>query len=549
MAQSDFRSEARALPPKPAFGGFAAASRRLRAVRDAAGRTLRGTMDHVPGGRALSDVLGAPGARRFTAALALMAATTIVAFGWQAFLGSRNLALLFIIATAVAGAWLGVLPALLAAVAAFFSYNYFLVEPRFALEFAAADILALLSFLGSALAVGWLSGRLSERARLATERLNSLTTLFETSRDLSAATEAREVAARLVKHLTQSRFKGAAIWGWENGRARLLLSETVDQEWARDVGGDVAGFLASDLTSQRLGNVTLHRLSGVHGTIGAAALWGEARGEGDEMWTQAMLDLGAAAIERDRLMSQVAQAELVAEREGLRTALLSSLSHDLRTPIATILASASGLLEHSARFDEATRLDLARAVQDEAERLNRYVSHLLDMTRLESGALVIKPSPVDPREIILAALDHMRRRLAATRIHKTFPPHAHFVRVDPLLLEQALLNVLENAASYGGSSGAIKVGCEVAGDQIVMFVEDDGPGIPVEDLSNVFAKFFRGRSDRRKAAGVGLGLSVTKGLVEALGGRVRAVSPIAQGRGSRFEFHFAAIAAPEQIDE
>jgi two-component system sensor histidine kinase KdpD len=509
----------------------------------------RSVIRSVPGGPVVDDVLGAPKTRGFLAALALMVGATLLAFVWQAYLGPRNLALLFIIATAVAGAWLGVLPALVAAVAAFFLYNFFLVEPKFALEFAAADILALLSFLGSALAVGWLSGRLSERARIATERLNSLTTLFETSRDLSAATEAREVARRLVKHLTRTRYQGAAIWRWHDGKARLLMSETKDEAWARDVAGAVSAFLASGQSIEGLGNVTLHRLSGLHGTIGAAAVWGEASGETDQIWTQAMLDLGAAAIERDRLMAQVAQAELVAEREGLRTALLSSLSHDLRTPIATILASASGLLEHGARFDDATRLDLARAVQDEAERLNRYVAHLLAMTRLESGMLEPKPVAVDPREVIAAGIDHMRRRLSGRSIRQSYPRAPHYSRLDPILLEQALRNVLENAVSHTRVGGVIHVGYREENGALVVFVEDDGPGIPQDERDHVFDKFFRGRSDRKKIAGVGLGLSVAKGLVEALDGAVAVDSPIHGDGGTRFEFRFAAVAIPELIDE
>lgn len=262
-----------------------------------------------------------------------------------------------------------------------------------------------------------------------------------------------------------------------------------------------------------------------------------------------MLELGAAAIERDRLMAQVAQAELVAEREGLRTALLSSLSHDLRTPIATILASASGLLEHGARFDDATRLDLARAVQDEAELLNRYVTHLLAMTRLESGMLDTKPVAVDPREVIAAGIDHMRRRLSGRTIRQSYPRAPHYARLDPILLEQALLNVLENAVSHTGVGGVINVGYREEGGALVLFVEDDGPGIPHDELGHVFDKFFRGHSDRKKVAGVGLGLSVAKGLVEALDGAVAVHSPISSEGGTRFEFRFAVVAIPELIDE
>ena len=506
-------------------------------------------MQSLPGGRVIVDVLGAPKTRGFLAALGLMVGATLLAFLWQTFLGSRNLALLFIIATAVSGAWLGVLPALTAALAAFLLYNFLLVDPRFALGFAAADALALLSFLGSALAVGWLSGRLSERARIATERLNSLTTLFETSRDLSAATEAREVASRLVSHLTRTRYQGAAIWRWHEGKARLLMSATTDEAWARDVLGAISSFLASDLATESLGDVTLHRLRGVHGTIGAAALWGKVSEDPDKMWTQAMLELGAAAIERDRLMAQVAQAELVAEREGLRTALLSSLSHDLRTPIATILASASGLQEHDARFDDATRLELVQAVQDEAERLNRYVTHLLAMTRLESGMLDTQPVAVDPREVIAAAVDHMRRRFSGRSVRQQFPRSPAYARLDPLLLEQALLNVLENAVGHAEMGGLIEVGYQTDGGILTIYVQDDGPGIAPEEMGHVFDKFFRGQSDRRKSAGVGLGLSVTKGLVEALGGRVAVRSPTTDAGGTRFEFQFQTIAVPEFVDE
>jgi two-component system sensor histidine kinase KdpD len=268
----------------------------------------------------------------------------------------------------------------------------------------------------------------------------------------------------------------------------------------------------------------------------------------DQHWIRTLLELGAVAIDRARLMTEIADTRIVAEKEGLRTALLSSLSHDLRTPIATILASATSLQEHDESFDRATRLDLLRTIQDQSERLNRYVLNLLEMTRLESGALQLNCALIDPGEAMASSLKHLEHQLSAHRLVRAFNAAGRRIYVDPVLIEQALINVIENAIGHAPPGSAIRVKIRPSDEQIVLSVEDEGLGIPPGEIDRVFDKFFSGRSDRRRAAGVGLGLSVTRGLIESFGGSVQAVSPIANERGTRIDIRLPAHPALETTE-
>jgi two-component system sensor histidine kinase KdpD len=277
-------------------------------------------------------------------------------------------------------------------------------------------------------------------------------------------------------------------------------------------------------------------------------LWfgGRPIGTAEEHWIAAVLQLGAIALDRAALAGEISEAKLVAEKEGLRTALLSSLSHDLRTPISTILASASSLSANDAQFTPAARLELVAAIEAEAERLNLYVSNLLDMTRLESGVLDLKRTLVDPAEAMAAALARMRRRLAGRRIVRQFRSANRTVLADPILLEQVLVNVLENAVSFSPPGSEIMVAVSVDKTQAMLSITDSGPGVLPGDLPKVFDKFFRGRTDRARRGGVGLGLSVARGLIEAFDGRISIVSPVADGRGTCMRIHLPL--APEAAE-
>jgi len=249
-------------------------------------------------------------------------------------------------------------------------------------------------------------------------------------------------------------------------------------------------------------------------------------------------DRARTEAERAKLAQQVAQAEMIAEREALRTALLSSLSHDLRTPISTILTSASSLMQNAGRLAPEARSDMLLLIREEAERLNRYVEHLLSMTRLASGAITVQLALTEPAEAIQALVMGMRRRLSGRVVTTHTAPAAPAVLIDLVLWEQAMRNIVENAIVHAGTGSTIALGFFQDQSDVVFFAEDAGPGIPPEDHALVFDKFFRGRSDRDRVQGAGLGLSVAKGLIEAQGGQIRLISPARDGRGTRFEIVF-----------
>jgi two-component system sensor histidine kinase KdpD len=247
----------------------------------------------------------------------------------------------------------------------------------------------------------------------------------------------------------------------------------------------------------------------------------------------ALLDQGAVALERAEFAAEAADAEALRRSARLRDALLNSISHDLRTQLSTVLGSTTTLIEYGDKLEKPVRRDLLFSIREEAERLNRYVGDLLDMTKLEGGALEPRTDLVDVREPLEAAIDRVSRRLGERTLERDFAPHLSMVKADPGLLEQAVVNILENAISYSPDRSRIEVAAHEDPDEVVISIEDQGRGIPRGELERVFDKFRRldEPTDRGKSAG--LGLSIAKGFVEAMGGRIAAVSPVTGTGGTR----------------
>jgi two-component system, OmpR family, sensor histidine kinase KdpD len=251
----------------------------------------------------------------------------------------------------------------------------------------------------------------------------------------------------------------------------------------------------------------------------------------------------ALAIERGLLAEEAQAAHVRAEAERLRNALLSSVSHDLRTPLASITGGVSSLLESGDSLDAETQRELLRSVHEEAERLNRLVQNLLEMTRLESGSVQVRKDWHSIEELVGAALGRFNRRLGQRPIVTRIPADLPLVPLDPVLIEQVLVNLLDNALKYTPPESPIEIAARVEGDGVTVEVADRGPGLPPGEERRVFDKFYRGRAVADR--GVGLGLAICQGIVEAHGGRIWAENR--PGGGVAFRFTLAGKEPPPKM--
>jgi two-component system sensor histidine kinase KdpD len=217
----------------------------------------------------------------------------------------------------------------------------------------------------------------------------------------------------------------------------------------------------------------------------------------------------------------------------LRTALLSSISHDLRTPLASIIGAVSSLLRFGKGFDENTRRDLLQTIHEEADRLNRFVGNLLDMTKLEAGALTPHLRWEDLTDLIGAAIESQKARISGDRFRVQLEPGLPMLAIDFVLMEQVLINLFDNAHKNSDPASPVTIRGSRSGQEVVLSIHDEGVGIERGELTRIFEKFYRVRAKDRKVAGTGLGLAICKGIVEAHGGSIAAASD-GPGRGSTF---------------
>jgi two-component system sensor histidine kinase KdpD len=454
-----------------------------------------------------------------------------------------DLGMIFLASVLVAGLAWGLRPALAAAAAAISSYNYFFLEPRFSFVIGhAADVFTFAIFIAVAGATGWLTGRVRDQGRASAQRASAVTALLAASRRLSGAATQEAAAAILAEQVSAAaggravvllpRDDGLLTAAAAPQAVELSTAEMTAARWAWEKG-EPAGAGTGTLPQIHW---TFRPLMGVNGRAGVAGVEGPPGLDSDRL-VGAMLDQGAVALERAELASANIENEALRRSDKLRAALLNSISHDLRTPLSTVLGSASTLIDYGKTLKPAVRADLLASIREEAERLNRYVGDLLDMTRLEGGALKTRSEWTDVRDVLASAVGRIERRLGGRPLHRDFPTELSDVELDPGLLEQAVVNILENAIAYSPDGLPIEVAVYEDRANVVISIEDEGPGIPKADIERIFEKFRRldepsdrNRGDRK---GAGLGLSIAKGFIEAMGGRIAAASPIHGGRGTR----------------
>jgi len=227
------------------------------------------------------------------------------------------------------------------------------------------------------------------------------------------------------------------------------------------------------------------------------------------------------SLERDRLSKEAEKARMLQVQENLERALLNSISHDLRTPLVSIKGALSALKDEGERLSGQARQELLETASDEAERLNRFVGNLLDMTRLEAGALRLNMEQSDVQELIGCALAAMESRLGDRNVSVVLPPGLMLVPLDLVLMTQVLVNLLDNANKYAPAAGSIDMEAAVTGNWLALTVADRGPGVPEAELPHIFDKFYHVQVPE-KAGGTGLGLSICRGIVEAHAGKITA---------------------------
>ena len=454
---------------------------------------------------------------------------------------NANLAMIFMLSVMGSGLAFGLWPALTAAALAAVVYNFLFLEPRLTFLIGhPGDVLTFGVFFAGAVTTGWLAGRVRDQARATSRRASAISALLAASRRLSGAARKEDAASALAEQLAAATGGKAIVFLPTDGDiAPVAASPAMEPLSTADLAaarwswekGEPAGAGTGTLPNAAW---TFRPLQGVKARSGVAALEPKAlAADEDQRFALALLDQGAIALERAEFAAEAADADALRRSDKLRSALLNSVSHDLRTPLSTVLGAVTTLIDFGKGMEARVRTDLLLSIREEAERLNRYVGDLLDMTRLEGGALNTRKDWTDVRDVLAAAIGRVDRRLEGRKLDRDFPSELSMVMADPSLLEQALVNILENAIAYSPDGSVIETAAYEDRGNVVISIEDEGRGIPTAELERVFERFRRMEESTDRGKGAGLGLAISKGFVEAMGGRIAAASPIHDGRGTR----------------
>ncbi|MDX2192044.1 MAG: sensor histidine kinase KdpD [Gemmatimonadales bacterium] len=488
--------------------------------------------------------------RPWLVAAGTIAACTAGALPFRGTLAEIDAAMLYLLAVVLVALREGRGPSAFAAALAVAAFDLAFVQPYG--TFSVDDVRFLFTFammFGIALALAGLATRVREQADAARQRERRTAALYAMSRDLAAARSRPELARAMLRHLHDLFGGGITLLLPDaEGRLDVVAERPVGGHEAKDLG--VARWVFERGEPAGTGTDTLPQAGALYlplatadRRLGVVGLRPEPADRFDDLAQRrlagAMLDQVAIALERTALADEKRQVHLEYEAERLRSSLLGSLSHDLRTPLAAVEGAASALLTGGARVPEPRRRELAETIVGEAHRMTRLVTNLLDMVRLESGAIAPARQWHVLEEVVGAALGRVESALTGREVTVSLPPDLPLVPIDDVLIGQVLINLLENAARHTPEGTPIAICATAGAGEVEVTVADRGPGVPAAEREAIFEKFHRAAGG---AGGTGLGLAICRGIVTAHGGRIR-VEP-RDGGGAAFRFTLPMVGTP-----
>ncbi len=481
----------------------------------------------------------------------------LVALGLSRVLELPNISLIFLAAVLVVAVRSSLGPALLCAGMSFLAYNFLFIHPTLTLSIARQeDVLNLLFFL----LVAGLTGNLASRQRRQLQALRQTqaetTALLELSRKLTAATDRQAVLAAAMQQFALWREVDISLlgrsrdgeWKVEAGLQRPLAEQeraAADWAWQHE---QPAGLGSATLPSGRWWWWPLVGEDGPLALLGVSPRDGGALAPEQRRLIAALGQPLAQALARAQLATDLEAARLHGQTEELRSALLASVSHDLRTPLTAMRGSIDSLLALGEQIPLEDRRELLEGTRDEAERLDRYIQNLLDMTRLGHGSLKLERDWVAPADIVAGAVQRLRPVLAPLQVEIQVPAELPLLYAHAALIEQALVNVLENAARFSPPQGRLRIGVEADEAELRLVVSDQGPGIPEHERKKIFDMFYTAARGDRGGQGTGLGLAICQGMVGAHGGRV-SVGAGLDGQGASLTLHLPLHPQPLMEEE
>ncbi|MDF0733216.1 sensor histidine kinase KdpD [Pseudomonas entomophila] len=491
--------------------------------------------------------------RHYLLALAATVLATGLAWAVSSVLALPNISLVFLAAVLLVAVRSSLGPALACAALSFLAYDFLFIPPNFSLRIQREeDVLTLVFFLLMAALTGNLAARQRRQLQALRETQGETRQLLDLSRRLTVATDRQAVFSAAGQHLGDWQDIQVCLLERDaEGRLHVATgspqpftdNERAAAEWAWQ-HGQAAGHGSDTLPHGRWWWWPLAVEDQPLALLGVRPASGEPLGAQRRRLLTALAEPLAQALARARLGEQLEAARLHGETEQLRSALLASVSHDLRTPLTAMRGSIDSLLALGDAIPPHDRRDLLEGTRNEAERLDRYIQNLLDMTRLGHGGLKLARDWVAPTDIVGSALNRLRAVLAPLRVHTEVPAALPLLFVHAALIEQALVNVLENAARFSPPHGRLDLHLSVREEQLCFAVSDQGPGIPMDEREKIFDMFYTAARGDRGGQGTGLGLAICQGMIGAHGGRIL-VSEGLDGQGTCITL---CLPLPEQPD-